>query len=45
MANVFYEVSTRTAKSFQVAMEKLGGHVIEIDSRSSSVQKGETLEG
>lgn len=44
MASVFYEVSTRTAKSFQVAMEKLGGTVIEIDSRSSSVQKGETLE-
>lgn len=45
LANVFYEVSTRTACSFAAAMLRLGGSVISIDSQSSSVQKGETLEG
>lgn len=45
MANVFYEVSTRTACSFASAMQLLGGSVISIDSQSSSVQKGESLEG
>uniref|UniRef100_A0A915HUT8 CAD protein n=1 Tax=Romanomermis culicivorax TaxID=13658 RepID=A0A915HUT8_ROMCU len=44
MVSLFYEVSTRTAKSFEAAMKKLGGSVIEVDSQTSSVQKGETLE-
>ncbi|KAK6726600.1 hypothetical protein RB195_004744 [Necator americanus] len=44
MASMFYEVSTRTASSFSAAMQRLGGAVVHMDSESSSVQKGETLE-
>ncbi|XP_026680032.1 CAD protein-like [Diaphorina citri] len=45
MASVFYEVSTRTSCSFNVAMQRLGGRVVHIDESSSSVKKGETLQG
>jgi aspartate carbamoyltransferase catalytic subunit len=45
MASVFYEVSTRTSCSFSAAMQRLGGRVINMDESSSSVKKGETLEG
>lgn len=45
MASIFYEVSTRTSCSFAVAMERLGGRVIYMDNSTSSVKKGETLEG
>jgi aspartate carbamoyltransferase catalytic subunit len=45
MASVFYEVSTRTSCSFSAAMQRLGGRVISMDESSSSVKKGETLEG
>lgn len=45
MASVFYEVSTRTSCSFSAAMQRLGGRVIYMDESSSSVKKGETLEG
>lgn len=45
MASVFYEVSTRTSCSFSAAMLRLGGQVIYMDETSSSVKKGETLEG
>jgi aspartate carbamoyltransferase catalytic subunit len=45
MASVFYEVSTRTSCSFSAAMQRLGGRVISMDENSSSVKKGETLEG
>ncbi len=41
--NLFFENSTRTHKSFEVAEKKLGIEVIEFDSAHSSVQKGETL--
>ena len=41
--NLFFENSTRTHKSFDVAEKKLGLEVIEFDSSTSSVQKGETL--
>ncbi|KHJ86281.1 aspartate carbamoyltransferase, partial [Oesophagostomum dentatum] len=44
MCSMFYEVSTRTASSFSAAMQRLGGSVVHMDSHSSSVQKGETLE-
>lgn len=44
MAAVFYEVSTRTNCSFSAAMQRLGGTVIHMDSVSSSVKKGESLE-
>lgn len=45
MASIFYEVSTRTSCSFAAAMHRLGGQVIYMDETSSSVKKGETLEG
>lgn len=41
--NLFFENSTRTHKSFEVAEKKLGLNVIEFDASTSSVQKGETL--
>lgn len=41
--NLFFENSTRTHKSFEVAEKKLGLDVIEFDAKTSSVQKGETL--
>lgn len=41
--NLFFENSTRTHKSFDVAEKKLGIEVIEFDASTSSVQKGETL--
>ncbi|CEF65096.1 CAD protein [Strongyloides ratti] len=44
MASIFYEPSTRTSCSFQAAMLQLGGSVINVDSQSSSVTKGESLE-
>ncbi|XP_060662092.1 CAD protein [Drosophila nasuta] len=44
MASIFYEVSTRTQCSFGAAMQRLGGHVINMDQVTSSVKKGETLE-
>jgi aspartate carbamoyltransferase catalytic subunit len=44
MANLFYEPSTRTASSFQAAMQRLGGTVIPINEvHYSSVAKGESL--
>ena len=43
LANMFFEPSTRTAASFQSAMMRLGGNVIQFDPRTSSTQKKETL--
>lgn len=43
VANLFFENSTRTHKSFEVAEKKLDLEVIEFDASTSSVQKGETL--
>lgn len=45
MASMFYEVSTRTSCSFQAAMQRLGGGVVAMNKESSSVMKGESLEG
>ena len=45
MASVFYEVSTRTSASFSAAAQRLGARVIQMDEKTSSVLKGETLEG
>ncbi|WP_371863834.1 aspartate carbamoyltransferase catalytic subunit [Lactococcus insecticola] len=42
-ANLFFESSTRTHKSFEMAEKKLGLEVIEFDAKASSVNKGETL--
>lgn len=41
--NLFFENSTRTHKSFEVSERKLGLPVIDFNSDTSSVNKGETL--
>ncbi|KEK20884.1 aspartate carbamoyltransferase catalytic subunit [Bacillus manliponensis] len=43
VANLFFENSTRTRFSFEVAEKKLGLEVLNFSAESSSVQKGETL--
>lgn len=43
IANLFFEPSTRTRNSFQMAEKKLGLEVFNVDVETSSVQKGETL--
>lgn len=43
VANMFFEPSTRTKCSFEVAERKLGFQVIPFDAGSSSVLKGESL--
>jgi aspartate carbamoyltransferase catalytic subunit len=43
IANLFFEPSTRTRFSFEVAEKKLGYEVLNFETSSSSVQKGETL--
>lgn len=43
IANVFYEPSTRTRISFEMAAKRLGAQVINFDHSNSSVKKGETL--
>jgi aspartate carbamoyltransferase catalytic subunit len=42
--NLFFEPSTRTRTSFEIAGKRLSADVINISSSSSSVVKGETLE-
>lgn len=42
-ANLFFENSTRTHKSFEMAEKKLGLDVIDFNAEVSSVNKGETL--
>jgi aspartate carbamoyltransferase catalytic subunit len=42
-ANLFFEPSTRTKSSFDVAERRLGLEVIPFEVQTSSVQKGETL--
>jgi aspartate carbamoyltransferase catalytic subunit len=41
--NLFYEASTRTRTSFEIAGKRLSADTINISSSSSSVVKGETL--
>ncbi|MFY0759120.1 aspartate carbamoyltransferase catalytic subunit [Metabacillus dongyingensis] len=43
VANLFFEPSTRTRFSFEVAEKRLGLNVLNFDASHSSVQKGETL--
>lgn len=41
--NLFFEASTRTQSSFELAGKRLGADVMNMSVSSSSVQKGETL--
>ncbi len=43
LVNLFFENSTRTQKSFEIAGRRLGADVIDMSVASSSVKKGETL--
>lgn len=43
IANVFYEPSTRTRCSFEMATKRLGAEVINFVPENSSVKKGETV--
>ncbi|MDO4814066.1 MAG: aspartate carbamoyltransferase catalytic subunit [Gemella sp.] len=43
VSNLFFENSTRTKHSFEVAQHKLGLNVINFEAATSSVNKGETL--
>ncbi len=43
LITLFYENSTRTRVSFELAGKYLGANVVNISAASSSVQKGETL--
>ena len=43
IVNLFFENSTRTRVSFEVAAKKLGASVLNISVAGSSVKKGETL--
>ena len=43
IVNLFFESSTRTRSSFELAGKRLGADVINVSSSGSSVTKGETL--
>jgi aspartate carbamoyltransferase catalytic subunit len=43
VANLFFENSTRTKLSFELAQKRLGADVVNFAASSSSVKKGETL--
>lgn len=43
VANMFFEASTRTRMSFQLAAQYLGAHIINFNSHGSSLVKGESL--
>jgi len=43
VSNLFFENSTRTKTSFDIAQRKLGLNVVPFDVATSSVKKGETL--
>jgi len=42
IVSIFFENSTRTRTSFELAAKKMGANVINIDYQKSSMQKGET---
>ncbi len=42
-ANLFYEPSTRTRASFEIAEKRLSCDVVNMDMKASSITKGETL--
>ncbi|MCV6594857.1 MAG: aspartate carbamoyltransferase catalytic subunit, partial [Silicimonas sp.] len=41
--NMFFENSTRTQSSFEIAGKRLGADVMNMNMQASSVKKGETL--
>jgi aspartate carbamoyltransferase catalytic subunit len=43
LVNMFFEASTRTRTSFEIAGKRLGAHTINVSAQFSSVSKGETL--
>ena len=43
MVNLFYEASTRTSSSFELAAKRLSADVVSVRSAGSSVDKGESL--
>jgi carbamoyl-phosphate synthase/aspartate carbamoyltransferase len=43
LCSLFYEPSTRTSASFDAAMKRCGGEVIQVNATHSSVSKGESL--
>jgi aspartate carbamoyltransferase catalytic subunit len=43
IVNLFYEASTRTSSSFELAAKRLSADVINVKSSGSSVEKGESL--
>src|SRR6516164_5254052 len=43
IVNLFFESSTRTRTSFEVAGKRLGADVVNVSPQTSSVTKGETL--
>ncbi|MFO7262822.1 MAG: aspartate carbamoyltransferase [Bacillaceae bacterium G1] len=44
VANLFFEPSTRTRFSFELAVKRLGGETLNFQPTSSSMEKGESLE-
>ena len=43
VVNLFFEASTRTRTSFEIAAKRLGADIISISAQASSVSKGESL--
>ncbi|KAI0051295.1 carbamoyl-phosphate synth [Auriscalpium vulgare] len=43
LCTLFYEPSTRTSSSFEAAMKRCGGEVVQVTPDTSSVQKGESM--
>ncbi len=43
VVNLFFENSTRTMSSFEIAAKRLGAHVVNMPVAASSIKKGETL--
>ena len=43
VVNLFYEASTRTRVSFEIAAKRLGADAVSISAQGSSVSKGESL--
>lgn len=43
LITLFFESSTRTRSSFEIAAKRLGAHVVHLDPSTSSTNKGESL--